>query len=101
MMIGSSHGVSKQGFSIVIVSSIKEAASFDEDFKAAFELIGPIKHRFDSEQQLFEGASNGRGLHVTNTLDETSHFESAAADVERVYREVTGKELDLSIAEKS
>ncbi len=43
MMIGSSHGVSKKGYSIVIVSSIKEQKTFDEDFKIAFELIGSIK----------------------------------------------------------
>lgn len=47
MMIGSSHGVSKKGYNIVIVSSIKESKTFDEDFKIAFELIGPIKYRFD------------------------------------------------------
>jgi Rab GDP dissociation inhibitor len=47
MMIGSSHGVSKKGYNIVIVSSIKESKTFDEDFKTAFELIGPIKYRFD------------------------------------------------------
>ena len=44
MMIGSSHGVSKKGFNIVIISSIKESKTFDEDFKVAFELIGTIKY---------------------------------------------------------
>lgn len=50
MMIGNSHDVSKKGFNIVIISTIKESKTFDEDFKTALELIGPIKYRFDIEQ---------------------------------------------------
>jgi hypothetical protein len=37
---------------------------------------------------------------VTNTLDETSHFDSAAIDVERIYESLTGKKLDLTLPEK-
>lgn len=50
MMIGSSHGVSKKGYNIVIISSIKESKTFDEDFQIAFKLIGDYKARFDMEQ---------------------------------------------------
>ena len=51
MMIGPNHGVCKKGFFIVIISSIKEIESFDDDLKIAFDLIGPIKYRFDLEHQ--------------------------------------------------
>lgn len=49
MMIGSSHGVSKKGYNIVIISSIKESKTFDEDFQIAFKLIGDYRVRFDTE----------------------------------------------------
>lgn len=45
---------------------------------------------------MYHGISNDN-LFITNTLDETSHFESAAIDVERVYKEISGKNLDLTI----
>lgn len=51
MMIGPSHGVCKKGFFIVIISSIKEKESFDEDLKVAFDLIGKPRYRFDLESQ--------------------------------------------------
>lgn len=51
MMIGASHGVCKKGYYIVIISTIKEKENFDEDLKIAFDLIGPIKYRFDLEHQ--------------------------------------------------
>jgi Rab GDP dissociation inhibitor len=37
---------------------------------------------------------------VTSTLDATSHFESSAEDVIKIYKSMTGKELDLNIEEK-
>lgn len=49
MLIGNTHGVSKKGYNIVILSTIKESKTFDEDFKTGFELIGSIKYRFDIE----------------------------------------------------
>jgi Rab GDP dissociation inhibitor len=51
MMIGQSHGVCKKGFFVVIISTIKEKENFDEDLKVAFDLIGPVKYRFDLEHQ--------------------------------------------------
>jgi Rab GDP dissociation inhibitor len=32
---------------------------------------------------------------VTNTLDPTSHFESATDNVLELYKKITGKDLDL------
>lgn len=49
MMIGNSHGVSRKGYNIVIISTIKESKTFEEDFKIALDLIGTIKYRFDIE----------------------------------------------------
>lgn len=50
-MIGPNHGVCKKGYFIVIISTIKELENFDEDLRVAFELIGPVKYRFDLENQ--------------------------------------------------
>ena len=51
MMLGPNHGVCKKGYYIVIISTIKEKESFDEDLKIAFDLIGAVKCRFDLEHQ--------------------------------------------------
>lgn len=34
-------------------------------------------------------------VYVTKSLDPQSHFESATDDVLRLYKKITGKELDL------
>ena len=97
MMMGSTHGVCKKGYYIVIISSIKEKEDIKEDFKVAYDLIGEIKYQFTLEQQLYKINPTAENIFVTNALDETSHFEQSAEDVLRVYKSMTGKDLNLEI----
>lgn len=101
MQLGYTHGVCKKGFYIVIISTTKEAKTFDEDMAVALEIVGKPLFRFDSEEVMYEDAGNKNdGIFVTQSLDATSHFESSAEDVCRLYQKITGKEVDLTVKEK-
>lgn len=62
-------------------------------------MIGPYKHKFVMTETQYECEDYKDDIFVTATLDATSHFESAAEDVEKIYKSLTGKELDLTLPE--
>ena len=99
MMIGPSHGVCKKGYYLAIISTTLEVKSIDEDLKLAYEIIGPIKHKFVTEEVMYTPISQTaqNNWHITDTLDPTSHFEQAADNVLKIYKSITGKDLDLNI----
>lgn len=102
MQLGYTHGVCKKGFFIVIISTTKEKSTFDEDMQVAFEMVGKPLFRFDSEEVMYSDAEGkDDGIFVTQSLDATSHFESSAEDVCKVYKAITGKEVDLNVQEKA
>jgi Rab GDP dissociation inhibitor len=98
--MGATHGVCKKGYYIVIISTTKEKESVEEDMKVAFELVGKILHRFDIEEVMYEAKDYSDNIFITSSLDATSHFESSAEDVCKVYEAMTGKQLDLTLPEK-
>jgi len=102
MSIGNTHGVCKKDFFIAIISSMQEHPNVDVDLAVAFETLGPIRYKFETKEDLYV-AANGNGednIFVTNTLDSTSHFETATENVLEIYKAITGKNVDLNISEK-
>ena len=99
MQIGPSHGVTKKGYYLAICSTTAEAKTVDEDLQLAFSIIGPVLHKFVTEEVVYESASKEvtNNWFVTSTLDASSHFESAAENVIDIYRKITKKDLDLNI----
>lgn len=100
-MIGKKHGVCKEGYNLAIVSTTKESDNIEEDLKVALDIIGDIKYKFVIEETMYEGADPKDNIFVTSTLDATSHFESSAEDVIKIYKTITGKDLDLNIETKT
>jgi Rab GDP dissociation inhibitor len=97
MMLGDKHGVCKKGFYLAIISTTKEKENVEEDLKVAFEIVGSIKYRFDLEETMYSPKEYKDNIFITSSLDATSHFESSSEDVMKVYKAMTGKELDLTI----
>lgn len=100
--VSKTHEVSSPGVYLVICSTVAETSDpFGAELAPAFEFLGQIEQRFDSVTEV-RGPSpeasklEGSGQVICEGLDETSHFESAAADIAKVYRKVFGKPLDLT-----
>jgi len=56
-------------------------------------LLGPVLHQFWSVDPLYEPINNAavEGIHISKSYDASSHFETIASDVIRLYKEVTGE----------
>jgi len=88
MMMTSYYGVCLKGKYLAIISTTKEKENVKEDLKVAFDLIGDIEHEFYIEEDQYESKEFSDGIYITSSLDSTSHFESAARDVEKIYEAI-------------
>ena len=97
MQVSEFHKVCKKGFYIAIISTTIETNNPEAELAVAYDLIGPVLHKFTTTEDIFEPVSSSfkDNIFITNTLDPTSHFESAARNVLDIYKKITGKELDL------
>uniref|UniRef100_A0A0G4HAB3 Rab GDP dissociation inhibitor n=1 Tax=Chromera velia CCMP2878 TaxID=1169474 RepID=A0A0G4HAB3_9ALVE len=100
MMVSSQHQVCKQGFYIAIVSTTVESNNPLSEVEPALRLLGPIKEHFVSLSDVYEPIDDGAkdGVFVSESYDALSHFESATDDCLRMWKNITGQELDLNIS---
>jgi Rab GDP dissociation inhibitor len=98
MVVSGEHAVCKNGTYLAIISTTVETNNPEAELRVAYELIGAVKEKFVTVSPMYEPASPNvsDNLYITKTLDPTSTFESAALDVLRVYKMITGKDLDLT-----
>lgn len=97
MVVSSEHAVCKEGYYLAIISATQETANAEAELQVAMDIIGPVKEKFMTVTPMYVPASDKTidNIYVTTTLDPTSTFESAAQDVQRIYKSIMGKDLDL------
>lgn len=98
MLVSDIHQVCKKGFWVAVVSALVETNDPKKELQHAWDIIGQPCEQFVTISDLYGPSERGTpkdNIFVTETLDSTSHFESAAEDVLRIYKLITGKELDL------
>jgi len=98
MLVSDIHQVCKKGFWVAVISTDVETKNPREEIQPALEVIGKPCEMFVTVSDLYEPSVQSMpddNIFVTKTLDATSHFESAAEDVIRIYKLITGKDLDL------
>jgi Rab GDP dissociation inhibitor len=97
-VVSSKHLVASEGMWIAIVSTtVENEANPTADLEPGIRLLGTILERFDSVNELREPVGDGSSdnCYVSKSYDATSHFETVADDVLRLYALVTGEPLDL------
>lgn len=101
---GAGHKTAPEKFYIAIASTTVESTpeTAERELASAFELMGPALHRFTSVSPVMAPVDEGSasGIFVTESYDATSHFETTTVDVMKVYKRMTGKEVDLSPPKK-
>lgn len=98
-LVSSTHGVSLKGKYIAIVSTSVETANPEFEIKPALDLLGKIEEKFVQISNEFQAVDDGKNDHifVSHSFDATSHFETATEDVLRIWKNITGEELDLNV----
>jgi len=87
------HNVAPPGKYIVMISTTVEHSDNPRaEVQPALELLGNIQHSFYSVQPVYvpKNDPNQDGIYVSSSYDATTHFESIADDVIRIYQLFTG-----------
>ena len=98
MMVSDVHQICRKGFYVAVISTTVETNTPEAELQPAYDLISPICEKFVTVTNMYEPVDLNESkdnAFVTKSLDPTSHFESCADDVLRIYKQVMGKELDL------
>ena len=60
-------------------------------------MIGTVREKFIKISERYEPIKNyGDGVYISNSFDATSHFESETENVLNLYKQISGKDLDLT-----
>ena len=98
-MVSSAHAVCSRGLYIAMISTTVETNCPEDEIRPAVDLLGDVLEMFvqvtDMHMPVNDSASEN--LHVTQSYDATSHFETASLDVLEIYERIMGEKLDMNI----
>lgn len=96
LMVSGIHCVCKNGFYIAIVSATVETDNPEKELEPAYALLGNVREKFITISDMYVPVSDfSDNVFITNSLDPTSHFESATDNVIELYKKITGTDIDL------
>jgi Rab GDP dissociation inhibitor len=100
-VVSAQQAVAAEGWYIAVASTVLEGSSenAEVELKPAFELLGGnIREKFTWVSPYYEPASEEvtDNVFVTASMDPTSHFEVATDEVLRLFKDITGTEIDLN-----
>lgn len=95
-MVSTVHCVSKKDCFIAIISTTVETKNPEAELEVAFDLVGKIQEKFVRiTERYVPTTKKSDGLFISDSFDATSHFENETENVLALYKDITGKELDL------
>jgi len=98
MMVSWAHNIAAKDKYVAIVSTVVETADPEKELQPAYALLGPILDKFVDVSDIRVPVDDGTKdqCFVTSTYDPTSHFEDASSEVLRMWKTITGEDLDLT-----
>jgi Rab GDP dissociation inhibitor len=99
MMVSWAHHIAAEGKYVAIVSTIVETGNPEKELEPALKLLGPILERFTSISDYKVPVDDGVAdqVFVTASYDDCSHFGDADAEVKRMWKTITGEDLDMTV----
>jgi len=99
MMVSWAHSIAAKDKYVAIVSTVVETSTPEKEIEPALKLLGPILEKFVSISDFREPLDNGKAdqVYVTTSYDPSSHFEDASIEVMKMWKTITGEDLDLTV----
>lgn len=98
-MIYLNHGfyICKKGFYIVFITTVSETSDAKKELEPAISLLGSVTETFITVSDLYgpQDNSGADGIHVCSSLSPETTLETDTSEVLRIYKSITGKDLDL------
>ena len=102
MVMSNEHCIAPKGKFVAILSTCVETATPEKELALGLKLIGKVDDVFYDVSEMYEPKSDGKEdqVYISTNYDETSHFESTAADCYSLYERITGQKMDLTPAKQ-
>jgi Rab GDP dissociation inhibitor len=99
MMVSWAHSIAAKDKYVAIVSTVVETADPEKEIEPAVKLLGPVIEKFTSISEFREPTDDGLAdqVFVTTSYDPSSHFEDASTEVLKIWKTITGEDLDLTV----
>jgi Rab GDP dissociation inhibitor len=99
MMVSWAHSIAAKDKYVAIVSTVVETSNPEKEIEPALALLGPILEKFTSLSEYRVPTDDGTAdqVFVTTSYDPTSHFEDASTEVMKLWKTITGEDLDLTV----
>merc|ERR1719197_1815574 len=99
MMVSWAHSIAAKDKYVAIVSTVVETSNPEKEIEPALKLLGPILEKFTSISEFREPTDDGTSdqVFVTTSYDPSSHFEDASTEVLKIWKTITGEDLDLTV----
>jgi len=99
MMVSHAHSIAAKDKYVAIVSTIVETDNPEKELNPAYALLGKILEKFVDISEIRLPVDDGKQdqVYVSATYDPTSHFEDASNEVLRMWKTITGEDLDLTV----
>jgi Rab GDP dissociation inhibitor len=97
-MVSYVHNVAPQGKYIAVVSTNVETKEPEKELDVALKFLGKIDEKFFWVTNCYLPANNSEedNCFITESYDATSHFTTSTKEVLKMYKALTGTEVDLS-----
>jgi len=101
-VVSFAHNVAPKGRYIALVSTQVETNKPEEELKHGISLLGKVDEIFYHVRDLFAPTDDGRKdqVFISKSYDPETHFDSSCSDILDIYKRITGKDMDLTQAEK-
>jgi len=98
MMVSHAHSIAAKDKYVAIVSTVVETNDPQKEIQPAIALLGPVLESFDTVSDYYEPTDDGKKdqVFVTSSYDAMSHFEDASNEVMKMWKTITGADLDLT-----
>lgn len=99
MMVSWAHQIAAKDKYVCIVSTVVETSNAEKEIEPALNLLGPILQKFVQISEMRVPVADGTkdGVFVSASYDPCSHFEDASIEVLRMWKTITGEDLDLTV----
>ena len=96
--------VCRKGYYLGIISTMVDSYNdINDEIRPAMDLIGPVLEKFDIIKDLYSpiDISFKGNIYITSSYDQESHFENDIDDVIKIYKKITGMDLDLNLEKET
>jgi len=96
---GTSFEVTAPAKYVAFVSTVMESDNPDTELRPGLDLLGKILHKFVTVDDVYAPTNNSSKdmCHISRGLDASTHFQTVSEDVLKLYRDIVGEDLDMSI----